>query len=280
MSEATQTPDPSAAREAAMSRVTTLDDLVNSSAVVPPKEEPAKAETESKETEKPKKNSFSERITEVIAQRNAAEEEAAKAKREAQELREKLEALQVQADPIKVNDEPKRFQFATEDDYIDARAEWKAQKLIAEREQAQAEARAKAEFETVTRTWEQRCTIAASEIEDFTEAIQASEVQVVDYVSQTLLRSEMGPQLAYFFAKHPDEARKVNRMHPVEGIRYITRLEGDLAEPKQVKASEAKSVERSRAPEPISPVRQASAIEPGNPKTFAEYRAQRQAGRK
>lgn len=274
MSQGDQTP-PNDAREASMARVTTLADLVKPDTQPPTKvEEPSKGEPDNKGTDKPK-NRFQERISEVISQRNAAEEEAAKAKREADELRAQLESLRVQAEPVKQGDKPVRSTFGSDDDYVEALTDWKAMQAVAKREDEQAQARAKAEFDQVTRAWEKRVEEASAEIDDFAEVIQASEVNVPDYVSQAILRSKQGPLLAYFLAKHPDEARKVSRMHPIDAVGYLKDLERDFKQ--SPPTSEGKPVERSKAPEPIKPVRQAAAMDPGPATNFAEYRARRKA---
>lgn len=274
MSEANQTA-PIDAREASMSRVTTLDKLVPAPAD-PPKADSSEVKTEEGKDEghKAKKKLFSERMQEVIADRRAAEEKADKAEREAAELRAKLESLQVKAEPIKVDDRPERAKFASQEEYEDALTDWKADQRIAKREREQAEAQAKAEFEAVTKAWEARCTTAKAEIEDFAEVIEASEVQVSDVVGQALMRSKNGPHMAYFFAKHPEEAKKVNRMHPIDAVRHLDALERDLMEDAK---AEPKPVQRSKAPEPVKPVKNSPAPAQAPATSFEEHRARRLA---
>lgn len=255
-----------------MSRVTTLDKLVPAPAD-PPKADPeAKADEKQDEGQKPKKKLFSERMQEVIADRKAAEEAAATARREADELRAKLDALQVKAEPIKLDDRPERTKFASQEEYEDALTDWKADQRIAKREREQAEAQAKAEFEQVTKQWEQRCEAAKADIEDFEDVINASDIQVSDVVSQALMRSKSGPQMAYFFAKHPDEAKKVNRMHAIDAVGYLKDLERELMD-----EPAPKPIPISRAPKPTDPVKSSPATAQGPAESFQEYRARRQA---
>lgn len=264
-----------------MSRVTTLDKLVPSAD--PPKADsdaPKDGEGKTDEELKPKKKPFSERISEVISERNAARDEAARERAEKADLQARLEALQVKAEPIKVDDRPDRAKFASQEDYEDALTDWKADQRIAKREREQAEAQARAEFDSLTKAWEDRCSDAKKEIEDFEEVIAASEVQVSDVVSQALMRSKNGPHLAYFFAKHPDEAKRVSRMHPIDAIRALDGLERELMDDTK---AEPKPVSRSKAPEPINPVKHSPALSQGPAESFEEHRARRkaqQSGRK
>lgn len=276
MSEANQTA-PTDAREASMSRVTTLDKLIPPAPDAPPKaeSEPKGEERQADEGQKAKKKSFNERMSEVTAQRNAAREEAERARAEKDELRAKLEALQVKAEPIEASDRPDRAKFSSQEDYEDALTDWKADQRIAKREREQAEAQAKAEFAEVTKQWTDRCEEAKKEIEDFATVMDAADIQISDVVHQALLRSKNGPQLAYFLAKHPDEAKKVNRMHPIDAIRHLDTLERELME--DAEPEKPKSVQRSKAPEPITPVKSSPALAQGPAESFEEHRARRKA---
>src|ERR1700733_11069755 len=117
MSDAEQTA-PTDAREASMSRVTTLDTLLAKTAPVdPPKEDSEEPKGDEVKADEPtdgkkrKQQTASERISEVIAQRKAAEESAADAKREAADLKAQLEALKVRAEPLAPTDRPQRTAY-------------------------------------------------------------------------------------------------------------------------------------------------------------------------
>lgn len=248
----------------------------------PASEEPPKEEAKQEDAtdgQKPKKQSFNERISEVIHERNAAKQEAAEAKRESAELKARLEALSVQADPVKQDAEPQEKDFATQSDYIRALARHMAKLEIADREQQEADARAREESDALGTRWEQNEAIAKTEIDDYAEVLGEAKIQIKEYVHAALLRSKEGPKMAYFLAKNPDEVKKLNRMNPIDGIRYFVDLERDLLKPEKTEKHEPKPkpVERSRAPEPITPVKGGAAIDPGPASSFAEYRARRKA---
>jgi hypothetical protein len=254
----------------------------------PPKDEPKDApkdeiKADGETGEKRAKKPISERMSELVSQRKAAETEAQQAKRESAELRARLEAMSAQAAPVKEEPRPDRSKFASDEDYIEAVAEWKADQRLAKREQEQAEARAKAERDQLVKGWQDAQQRARAEIEDYDDVIKGSDVQLPGHLHQAILESEVGPHLAYYFAKHPDEAKRYASMSPTKSLRELGRLEDRLGnddEPPAQKPSPKAEVEKSKAPPPITPVKDGRAADPGPAKSFEEYRARRLAERK
>lgn len=231
------------------------------------------------------KKPFSERLTEVIAQRKEAETKAERAERERDELRARLEALSAQAAPVKDEPRPIRDKFSSDEDYIEAVAEWKADQRLAKREQEQAEARAAAEREQIAKRWKKAQEQARKDISDYDEVIKSSEVQLPGHLHQAILESEMGPHLAYYFSKHPSEAKRFKDMTPTTALRQLGKLEDKLADDvgdddTPTKSAPFPAVEKSKAPAPITPVKDGRAVDPGPAQSFEEYRARRLAERK
>lgn len=227
-----------------------------------------------------KKNRFQERISELVDKRRAAESEAEQAKREAAELRAKLESLSVRAEPAKEEPRPSRSEFASEDDYIDAVGEWKANQVLAKREREHAEAQAKAQQEQLANQWKRNVEKAKAEIDDFTDIIGKSEVALPGHIHQALLESEVGPFIAYYFAKHPDEAKRFAAMSPTTALRQLGKLEDKMMDDQPAAEPEKKAKpapEVSKAPAPVTPIKDGRALDPGPAKNFDEYRARRQA---
>lgn len=240
----------------------------------------AQAKTEAKEEKQHdgKKNSFQERIQELVSKRKEAESEAQAAKRENQQLMERLKVLEATSAPSEVTAKPTRSVYASDDDYIEALTEWKADQAIAKKESAQAEARQKAAQEEVNTSWAKRQKAAMREIDDYAEVIGKSDVALPGHIHQAILESEIGPHLAYYFAANPDEAKRFTGMTPTTALRNLGKLEDQLAD---ASAPTSKApVEVSKAPKPIAPVKDLSSAVPGSAKSFEEYRAQRQAERK
>lgn len=252
----------------------------------PPKEEPKgnpkdEIHADGDKGEKRAKKPISERMSELVNQRKAAETKAEQAARENAELRARLDAMAAQAAPVKEEPRPDRSKFASDEEYIEAVAEWKADQRLAKREQEQAEARAKAEREQLVKGWQEAQQRARAEIEDYDDVIKGSDVQLPGHLHQAILESDVGPHLAYYFAKHPDEAKRYGAMTPTKALRELGRLEDRLAEDADdepaAKPSPKTQVETSKAPPPTARVKDARAVDPGPAQSFEEYRARRQA---
>lgn len=286
MTEATQTANPNDARQASMSRVVTQETILarlnpTEAASAPPESEKTQTEPNKEGEAKPKKTA-SERIQELAAKRNEAEAKAEAAERKAAELEARIQALQAQAKPLEEDARPVRSAYATDDDYIDAVADWKAKRAIAERERAQAQARAEAEQAEIASQWSKRQEQVMKDLPDYADVIGKSEISVPNHIHQAILESEQGPQIAYYLALHPDEAKKLALMKPVAGIKRIAALERDLAEieaeeqtPEKEEA--APQVKKSKAPPPIDTVRSVPSSTGSSTSSYEEYKRRRQA---
>lgn len=255
----------------------------------PPKDEPKDAPKDETHADGDKgekrKKPISERMSELVSQRKAAETEAQQAKRERDELRARLESMSAQAAPVKEEPRPDRSKFANDEEYIEAVAEWKADQRLAKREQEQAEARSKAERDQLVKGWQAAQQRAREEIDDYDDVIKGSDVQLPGHLHQAILESDVGPHLAYYFAKHPDEAKRYAGMSPTKALRELGRLEDRLAQDADddqpsVKPSPKAEIETSKAPAPTTRVKDARSIDPGPAQNFEEYRARRQAEKK
>jgi hypothetical protein len=255
-----------------------------------PKDEPkpaAEGETgnDGDSGEKRKKKPISERMSELVNQRKAAESDAQQAKRERDELRARLEAATARAEPVKEEPRPDRTKFASDEDYIEAVAEWKADQRLAKREREQAEAQAKTERDQLVKNWQKAQERARVEIEDYDEVIKASDVNLPGHLHQAILESDIGPHLAYYFASHPDEAKRYSAMTATRSLRELGKLEDRLADdaddaPAPQKAAPTPAVEKSKAPAPTTPVKDGRSVDPGPAKSYDEYRTRRQAEKK
>lgn len=272
------------AREASMSRVQTQETILanlkpQEAASVPAGEETPPAQ-ETQEGEHPKgKKSPQERIREAIDRRNKAEREASEARREAAELRARMEAMEARATPMQEPEKPDRAKFPDDEQYIEALADWKARKAIAAREREQVQARMNAEAQEIASNWSKRQEQAIKEIPDYAEVLGAADIQIANHVQQAIVESEIGPQLAYYLALNPDEVKRLNAMRPVAALRHMVELEKELREdtPEATPKEEPAKPPKSKAPEPISPVKEAPAANPGKAESFEEYRRRRKA---
>ena len=277
--------DSTDAREASMSRVQTQDTVLASLAT-PASVEAAKESQDPKPDDKPSdgdqkpaKKTAQDRIVDLVHKNREAEARTADAERRAQEMEARLKALQAQAQPLEATDRPTRSQFASEEDYIEALTDWKTDAGIAKREKQQMDARLAAEQAEIADQWDKRQQKAIESIEDYAEVVGKSEVSIPPYVHQAMLESESGPEIAYYLALHPEEAKRIAAMKPLAAIRRITELERDLSgiadEAKPAKAV-SEAPKKSKAPEPISPPKGIASVNTGPTTDYAEYKRRRQ----
>lgn len=231
-----------------------------------------KAEPQAEEPkERKEKHGISERMSELTQQRKTAQEEAAK-EREARIAAEKkaaeLEAKLAPAPKKEEANEPKRDQFASEDEFAKAMIDYRVEEKLAARDKARIEAEAKAEQDRMVATWRSRVTELKKEMPDYEEVINSSKVMVHDAVRDAIFDSDVGPRILVHLAENDGaEGMRIAKMPLVRALKEIGKLEDKYlkkpeakAEPKQENKPEPKKeVEISKAPAPISPLRGASA---------------------
>jgi len=176
-------------------------------------------------------------------QKTAAEKRA-----EAAETR--LKQLESGDTKTKVSGEPDPKDFKTNAEYIDAMVEYKFEKKEREAEQRryeQGQQKLQAEFVD-------RLNAVRKEISDFDEVVGDADIDVVPHIASYIAESELGPKLGYHFAKNPDELERIQKLSPIKGIAELGKLELKLEKKPEAKAEEAKPVNVSKAPSPITTV--------------------------
>lgn len=198
--------------------------------------------------EKPAKTFTQADLDRQIERRIARER--AKHERETAELRQIALQRERQQEPQRQapQGEPKLEDFDNFDAYIAAKAEFIADKKInqtlTEREQRQAEERAQAAQQQTVEKWNKQVRTAASSIPDFEEVIANSDVPMSKTMANEIMRSDVGPSMAYYLATHPDKAEEIASMERADAIRALTRIEDKLlAQPVARKSNVSPPVE-------------------------------------
>lgn len=172
-------------------------------------------------------------------------------------------------------DEPKREQFGSYEEFIEARATWraeqaaekKARSVLDETRRKSEQDSAKGEQEKLTRQWNAQIEKARDELEDFDEVCAESEAIVSPRMSEAILESDKGAFIAYYLAKNPGEAERISKLAPSKQAAAIVALEDKVSKPAK---------QPSKAPEPIAPVGTKSEVEKDPSKmTDAEFAAWR-----
>lgn len=186
------------------------------------------------------KSSVQKRIDDLTFRRNQAEREAAHWKSVA-------EARQ-QADI------PRPGDFNSDADYeaalLEHRIEDGVNRGLAKTAEAQADKFSREAQSAVAEAYNHRVQEAKVRIPDFAEVVGKADVAISKALHEALVESEKGPDLAYFLAKNPAEAERLNSMSVRQMDREIGRLEQNLG----AKAAPAAPAARTtKAPPPVSP---------------------------
>jgi hypothetical protein len=194
---------------------------------------------EGQQTERDEKGRFKgvqPRIDELTRARREAEREAAYWKAVAAGTQSPAQAAPQRPDPAN---------FEKYDDYIDALTDWKAEQAVAKRMEADSTRKV---AETRAQTFAERQVQARTAMPDYDEVVGGSDTPITQHVGEVILESELGPQLAYHFAKNPDVLLRLNGMNPVQAAREIGKLEATLSAKPAAPAAPTKKVSNTPAP--------------------------------
>ena len=247
----------------------------------------AKEEAKKQEPEK-QKDKLNKRFDKVTKRAQEAEAKA-------RDLEERLKSYeagnvqQPQQETVKAEGKPQASQFNDAFEYAEALAEWSAENALKQRDAEEAGRKAKEAQEKVLQSWNEKIAKAKADLPDFDRMVQSSTIVVGDEIRDSILESDVGPQLLYFLASDDDFAKRLTEMPVVKALREIGKLEAKF-EAKEAKSSKAEKVREtvssSKAPEPIKPL---SGGKVGKDVmidtngefhgTYAQWKAARQAGK-
>ena len=131
-------------------------------------------------------------------------------------------------------------QYATPDDYAEALAQQKVERLLAERE-------AKQRFEEVNRAYVEKEEAARDKYDDFQQVAYNESLPVSATMAEVIRSADNGPDVLYYLGSNPKEADRISRLPPALQAKEIGKIEAKLENDPPVKKS-------SSAPAPISPV--------------------------
>ena len=158
-----------------------------------------------------------------------------------------------------------------------------------QRDAEEAGRKAKEAQEKVMKSWNEKISKAKAELPDFDAMVQSSNVVVSDEIRDSILESDVGPQILYHLATNDDYAKQLTEMPVVKALRELGKLEARF-EAKEAKPQKAEKVREivssSKAPEPIKPLSGgkvgADILVDTNGEfhgTYAQWKAARQQGK-
>jgi hypothetical protein len=229
---------------------------------------------ESADSPKPKQ-SAQERINELTRFRREAERKAEALEAELQQLRQAPRQEEPPAEEEPADEPPKTAEPSPDDfeygeldpRYIRALASYEAKSqfeaLVAEQRQAAARAKAQEEQVKVQQKFQKQIDEGSKKHDDFYEKVVVGAERgawpLSDDMGKLLVESEVGADIAYHLASHPEEANQVYRQSPLEQARYFGKLEAKFSATQtaapSVPAGKPAETRTPKAPQPVTPAR-------------------------
>jgi len=181
------------------------------------------------------KDSFQERIDRLTRYRRDAEREAESIRRQWEQTQAELEQYRQQFSQQKAQEAPDKT--LADFDYNEAeyaaylRHDATERARTAAREEAQRiawETKAQQEYVAKRTKFDKAAEKFAKDQADFFELTQDRQLPVTQEMAEVIMDSDIGPQVAYYLAKHPDEAYEIARSHPAMQGRHIGLIESKL----------------------------------------------------
>lgn len=135
-----------------------------------------------------------------------------------------------QKDPTQTQEpsRPNRVDFATDDQYVEALADWKTEQKFREREAEQQRQAEEQRRQDVARAAQEQIARASELIEDFEEVTQSATVMIPPAVVNQMYKSELFAELGYYFAKNPDVAVSLSKLSDADQLVRLGRIEATL----------------------------------------------------
>lgn len=150
---------------------------------------------------------------------------------------------------------PQRNAFDSYDDYIEARAEWRAtQRFKALAEQERAERQQAEQFHRLTESVARDHEVIAeaseklrTQVKDYDETVQSLDFVAPPAMERAIADSENPAAILYALGKQPEVARQIARLDPVRQAKAIGAIEAFIR-------TQQSSPKVSKAPPPGTPV--------------------------
>lgn len=226
-----------------------------------------------------------QRVNQVLREKKLAELELEKERTEKKQLADEIAKLKATpppappepptppqeaapAQPEAIEDpEPKEDDFTDWNEFQRAIAKWEgrqeARRLITEERARDAKAREQFQLQRQrmdqAQAYVKRAETAKTVYTDF-DAVVNRDVPLHPVMGEVILTSEAGPELAYHFGTHPDDAARIRALPPAAMLTEMHRLEGRLSALRDLRSTPPPA-----APIPPVPISSAPPPPPGLP---------------
>lgn len=208
-----------------------------------------KEDDEIKDDKPKKKGGFKKRIERFQKQLSAKDQEI-------EFLRQQISKGLPKDEPkqsIKTEAEgkPKPSDYETHEEYIDALTDWKIEVKEKEIQTKQRETQAKTEYQKQVDSFQTKVSDFSKTKEDFQEVIEdVDDISMSIAVQESILSSDIGPELMYELAKNRSEYERINSLSPLAAAREIGKIESKLIR----ESSSKKEIKTTKAPAPLKPI--------------------------
>lgn len=197
---------------------------------------------EDQQPEAKPKNGMQERMDEITRARREAE-------REAEYWKARAKAGDQPAPKADPDGRPARDAYHSDEDYLEAVADWKVDQRLSKRD---AEATAKQAGEARATSWNTKLESARAEFADHQAVLDACDKQIHTQVSDALLEHEHGAKVAYELAKNPDLIDKLNGMSATQAAFEVAKIGAKFDKAPESATPSPKPAAVSKAPAPAA----------------------------
>lgn len=153
--------------------------------------------------------------------------------------------------------EPRRDAFDDYEEYLEARADWRAEQkfkeMQAQSQETDRQQAAQRERASVQASWSAQVEAAMDRYEDFEEV--AFTATISDSGADIIAQMDSGADVAYYLGKHPKEAATIAELSPARQAVALGKIEAKLSiEPPKP---------TSAAPAPVKPVKGSGTVDSG-----------------
>lgn len=248
--EADTDPSNSGTEDAAASEKDTGDEVPTTETEGTEGESESSEESGDSKPAKKKPSGVQARIGELTREKYEARREADQLRAQLQNLQQGTQQKEPEPQSQGTQDsEPTLEQFDYDPEkYMEARIEWKLEQRLKAAEAERYQRESQQSDQQRKEAFNQRANEFAANNDDFYDVVFGNtSLPINEPMSQYIMDSENGPNVAYHLGHHPDEAQTIAAMAPHLAIAALARLEDRLVPPKTPNAS-ANTPQITRAP--------------------------------
>lgn len=203
-----------------------------------------------------KKPDVVQQLLQTRKRAQAVEQENAYLKGQLEEARKGKEIVVPQTQTTTVpktnGGEPDLANYSTYEEWLEAEVDYKLDQKLKSNKEKEDQEKQKVAMNERERKFQVRAAKAVEKYPDYDEIVSQSQVPLSSEIVCAIKESELGPDVAYYLAKNPDEVERISQMgSSISAIREIGKIEAKLS---LVPPVHMKTKQVTQAPEPIKPV--------------------------